>query len=195
MLAGTQVAKSVAPEQPKKSGTKKDGDDRDESPIPVPTTGQPTLILSPEGMLLQLSSHFNKHAATRRTRIGIIEFYAALFTILGPQFVEINYGLIVRHLMQEIVQTPKSTASRYEILLIRNLVGVLLRDLIGARMLSEQGQIGAIYELTSGYLKRWPALLPGQVAASPLVLVIALREVAALLQQLGNAPPPVQVNL
>ncbi|GJJ09041.1 hypothetical protein Clacol_003263 [Clathrus columnatus] len=194
MLASTQVVKTVPTEQSKKSGSKKDPnlEEKDESTIPGPISGPRTLVLSPEEMLLRLSSQFNKPSATRKMRIGIIEFYATLFSLLGPQFVESNYGLILRHLMQEIVQTPKSIASRYEKLLIRKLVSVLLRDLIGARMLSEQGQIGAIHEISSSYLKRWPALLPGQVAPSPLVLVIALKEVAALLQQLGNAPPPVQ---
>ncbi|KAL4255220.1 hypothetical protein AB1N83_012549 [Pleurotus pulmonarius] len=35
-------------------------------------------------------------------------------------------------------------------------------------------------------------MMPGQVAPSSAMLVVALREVAGLLQQLGNAPPPVQ---
>ena len=35
---------------------------------------------------------------------------------------------------------------------------------------------------------RWPAMMPGQVAPPTSVLVVALREVAGLLQQLGNAP-------
>jgi len=47
-------------------------------------------------------------------------------------------------------------------------------------MLSEQGQISAIRELANIYLKRWPAMMPGQT----LVLVVVLK-VAGLLQQLG----------
>jgi len=60
-------------------------------------------------------------------------------------------------------------------------------------MLSEQGHLAAIQELSNAYLKRWPAMLPGQVPPSSSLLVCVLREVAGLLQQLGNAPPPVQV--
>ena len=71
---------------------------------------------------------------------------------------------------------------------------ILLRDLIGIRLLSEQGQIGAIQELSNSYLKKWPALMPGHIAPNPLTLVVVLKEVAGLLQQLGNAPPPVQVR-
>ena len=66
--------------------------------------------------------------------------------------------------------------------------------MIGVGLLSEQGQISAIRELSSSYLKKWPALLPGQAAPDPAILILALREVGGLLQQLGNAPPPVQVS-
>jgi hypothetical protein len=77
-------------------------------------------------------------------------------------------------------------------LLIRTLVRIILRDLVGVWKLSEQGQIAAIQELANSYPKRWPAIMPGQVSPNSSVL-IAFREVAGLLQQLGNAPPPVQV--
>jgi hypothetical protein len=97
-------------------------------------------------------------------------------------------------LMNEIVSNARNITNRFEILLVRKLVGVLLRDLIGVRMLGEQAQIGAIQELASSYLKRWPAFMPNQLAPSPYVLSVALKEVAGLLQQLGNAPPPVQVG-
>jgi len=75
------------------------------------------------------------------------------------------------------------------------MVGVLLCDLIEVRMLSEQSQIATIQELSSSYLRKWPALIPGKIAPDVKVLVIALMEVAGLLQQFRNAPPPVQVCL
>ena len=75
------------------------------------------------------------------------------------------------------------------------MAGVLLRDLIGVRMLSEQSQIAAIQELSSSYLRKWPALIPGWTAPDAKVLVVALQEVADLLQQFGDGPPPVQVCL
>lgn len=79
-------------------------------------------------------------------------------------------------------------------LLIRTLVGIILRDLIGVRMLGEQGQIGAIRELSTAYIKRWPAVMPGQTAPTSSALVV-LREVVRLLKQLGNTPPPGQDTL
>ena len=81
----------------------------------------------------------------------------------------------------EIVLNPRSGNSRYDMLFVRSLVGILLQDLIGVRMLSEQGQIFAIQELANAYLKRWPAMMPGQVAPPTSVLIFTLGEVAGLL--------------
>ena len=194
MLASTQVERKVSVLEPVQKA-KKDQDDMDAGlSSAVSAAAEVTKpLLTPADMLGHLSNHFNKPNASRKTRIGIFDFYAALLTRLGPSFVESNFSLIVAHLMLEIVSHPRNSSTRYETLLVRSLVGILLRDLIGVRMLSEQGQIGAIQELVAAYLKRWPAVMPGQPAPSSLVLVIALREVAGLLQQLGNSPPPVQV--
>jgi HEAT repeat-containing protein 5 len=109
--------------------------------------------------------------------------------------VESNYGAIVGHFMTEIISNSRNSSTRYEALLVRKLVEIILRDLVGVRMLGEQAQIAAIQELSRSYLKRWPAIMPGQVSPTTLVLAIILQETAGLLQQLGNTPPPVQVSL
>ncbi|KAH0586658.1 hypothetical protein H2248_007874 [Termitomyces sp. 'cryptogamus'] len=193
MLASTQIERAVpVPEPPQK--VKKDEDDTDAGLSSAVSAAaevkKPTL--TPTEMLNQLSSHFNKPNVSRKTRTGIFDLYAALLTRLGSAFVESNFALIISHLMTEIVSSPRNATTRYETLHVRSLVGILLRDLIGIRMLSEQGQINGIQELANAYLKRWPAMMPGQIAPNSKVLVIVLREVAGLVQQLGNAPPPVQ---
>ncbi|KAJ7472591.1 clathrin-coated vesicle protein [Mycena latifolia] len=198
ILASTQTARppiTVEPKATKKE--KKPGEEDDEDVSPTAThanadAGKPTLTATE--MFACLSTHFNKPSLSRKSRIGLFDFYAALLTKLGPSFVEGQYALIVAHLTGEIVVGPsgRPARTRYEGLLVRALVGVLLRDLVGERMLSEQGQIGAIRELANVYLKRWPAMMPNSVAPGEAVLVVVLREVAGLLQQLGNAPPPVQ---
>ena len=193
MLASTQVERAAPAELPKKG--KKELDEDADVPVPVGIqTEGPKLIMTPTQMLQVLSTQFNKAAASRKTRIGIFDLYSTLLLALGPAWVEANYAVIVKHVLSEVVTSMRSTSSRFEILSVRKLVGVLFRDLIAVRMLSEQGQIGAIRELSLAYIKKWPAVMPGQYAPSPLVLVIALREIAGLLQQLGSAPPPVQVN-
>ncbi|KAJ6560948.1 clathrin-coated vesicle protein [Mycena sp. CBHHK59/15] len=201
ILASTQTARPVPAPEPHKS-TKKDAknpgeadDDGDVSPVAAHANAEaakPTLTAAE--MFACLSTHFNKPALSRKSRIGVFDFYAALLTKLGPSFVEAQYALVVAHLTGDIIVGPSGRVARtrYEGLLVRSLVGVLLRDLVGERMLSEQGQIGAIRELANVYLKRWPAMMPGSVAPGKAVLVVVLREVAGLLRQLGNAPPPVQ---
>ncbi|KAK0495924.1 clathrin-coated vesicle protein [Armillaria luteobubalina] len=193
LLASTQTPRVVPSSEPpvKKSGAELlDTEDTSAGHAAASEVTKP--LLTPTEMLSHLSTQYNKPNLSRKCRIGLFDFYAALFIKLGGAFTEANYSLIVSHLMTEIVSSQRSGGSRYEVLLVRRLVEILLRDLIGVRMLSEQGQIGAIQELASSYLKRWPALMPGQTAPSSMVLAIVLREVAGLLQQLGNAPPPVQ---
>lgn len=193
MLASTQTPRAAPPPDTSKKG-KKDHNEEEADAIPPGSiaTEAVKMILSPSEMLSHLSAQFNKPNASRKTRIGIFDFYHTLITTLGTTFVETNYALIVKHFFTEIVGVSRASSSRYESLMIRKLVGVILRDLIGVRLLSEQGQISAIQELSRSYLKKWPALMPGQIAPDPSVLVIALKEVAGLVQQLGNAPPPVQ---
>ncbi|KAG9219717.1 hypothetical protein CCMSSC00406_0010180 [Pleurotus cornucopiae] len=185
LLASTQIERTVVIQEPAAKGVKKDGQALGDDPLSL-AGGTSTEIkkpmFTPAEMLTHLGTHFTKTLtsssglAARKTRVGIFDFYFALITKLGHH---------------SLKATMPSTL-RYETLLIRNAVGILVRDVIGVRMLSEQGQIGAIQELSNSYLKRWPAMMPGQVAPSSTILVVALREVAGLLQQLGNAPPPVQ---
>ena len=145
-------------------------------------------------MFHQLSIHLNKGFVGRKVLVGLCEMYASLLLSLGSEYVEKNYPVIVAHFMNEFIANPRNTSTRQDRLLVRILVGMLLRDLIGVRLLSEQGQIAAIQELSGSYLKRWPALMPGQSELPALTLTVALIEVAGLLQQLGNSPPPVQVS-
>lgn len=196
ILASTQTPKAAPPPDASTKKGKKDQDDEDDiAPAPALNVDESVkTIMTPIEMFNQITLQFTKPGAMRKTRIGLFDFYAALLTTLGPAFVETNYAIIVKHFFQDVILHPRSSVTRYETLLVRKLVGILLRDLIGVRLLSERGQIGAIRELSSSYLKKWPALMPSQTAPNPLVLVIALREVSGLVQQLGNAPPPVQVR-
>ncbi|KAI0303661.1 armadillo-type protein [Multifurca ochricompacta] len=178
-LVGLVLSSSQAPViVPLQDTAKKNKKEIEEEEDPVPVAapaGETKTILTLGEMLHQLSVHFNKPQATHKTRT--------------------NYGTIIQHLMSEIVNAARSSVTRYEVLFVRRLVGILLRDLIGVRMLSEQSQIAAIQELSKVYLKRWPALMPGSTAPTAHILTIVLKEVSGLLQQLGNAPPPVQEAL
>ena len=196
LLASTQIERVVPPPEASQKGKKDQASEQDADDISSSIHAAAEItkpMLTPNEMLSLLSVQFHRFHSSRKTRIGIFDIYAALLTKLGASFVESHYSLIIFHLA-EIISNSRNGSSRYDLLLVRSLVGILLRDLIGVRMLSEQGQISAIQELANAYLKRWPAMMPGQVAPPTSFLVVALREVAGLLQQLGNAPPPVQVG-
>jgi hypothetical protein len=145
-------------------------------------------------MLRQLSNAYNKPSTSRATKNALIDVYSTLFASLGSAYVEANYATIVQHLLgNDLLTFFRNTISKHDILLLRKSISILLRDLIGVRLLSEQGQIAAIRELAGSYLRKWPSLMPNQgPAPGAIVLVPVLNEVAGLLEQLGNAPPPVQ---
>lgn len=198
LLASTQTPISRPAEPSKKNASKKDqqGSDEENSvSTPAATTTQ-TEVLSPESMLAILATHFHKATTHRRARIALAESYAALFTTLGRAWTESHYTTIAAHLLS-LVDHPRLKAAsvtmpahtvQYERLLVRQIVGALLRQ----RTLSERGQIAAVRALASNYLSKYPAVMPGSVAPSPEILVVCLIETAALLDQLGNSPPPVQ---
>ncbi|KAJ1300539.1 hypothetical protein OPQ81_002194 [Rhizoctonia solani] len=199
LLSSTQTPVTRASEPPKKGGQKKEqpGSD-DDTPSHTAATTQ-IEVLSADSMLSLLSTQFNKPSTNRRARVGIAECYAALFVALGRTWIESHYTLVASHLLKLLDHPRLRTAGaimpasnvRYERLLVRQIVGALLRQ----RTLSERGQIAAVRALSTDYLIKWPAVMPGTVAPTPDVLVACLREIAALLDQLGNAPPPVQEAL
>lgn len=193
LLAASQEPGSgvVAPE-PSKRQAPKEGDDTSNEPT-VMTSAAPDragkTLLTTVDMLKYLSIPYNRPASPRQLRNAIIDVYVTLFSQLGPTYVEAHYSEIVKHVTDELVLPQRSQGSRFEVLTTREAVGLLLRDLIGVRLLSEQGQVMAIREWTNNYLKKWQTqALPGTVKTNKYVLIIALREVAGLLDQLGNAP-------
>ncbi|WWC58989.1 uncharacterized protein I303_101535 [Kwoniella dejecticola CBS 10117] len=193
-LSASQVPGSgvIAIDQSKKSASK-EGEDNSNEPTVMTSAaedkGSKTLFTTQE-MLKYLSQPYNRPQASRKLRNAIIDIYATLFTALGQDYVEVHYAEIIKHIMDDLVIYQRGgQSSRYEILATRESVGLLLRDLIGVRLLSEPGQVAAIRELTTTYLKKWqPTPLPGQPRMNKQALTIALREIAGLLEQLGNAP-------
>jgi len=194
LLAASQVPGSGVVVESKKV-VKKEGEEQDSGPsvitsAPEDRTGK--TFFSTQEALKYLSTSFNRPQSGRKLRNAIIDIYATLFSALGTQYVETHYAEIVKHLMDELVTPSRNQASRFELLNIRDMTGLLLRDLIGIRLLSEQGQVMAIREWTNTYIKKYqPTPLAGQPVINKHVLVIALREVAGLLEQLGNAPPSI----
>ncbi|KAG8697847.1 hypothetical protein FRC09_007607, partial [Ceratobasidium sp. 395] len=178
ILASTQTPVARPPEPTKKNAPKKDqpGSD-DDTPTHAATTTH-IEILSPEAMLHLLATQFHKPSTHRRSRVAIAECYAALFATLGRNWVEANYATIAAHLlslldhprMKALSATMNANTVRYERLLVRQIVGALLRQ----RTLSERGQIAAVRTLSVNYLSKWPAVMPGTAAPTPDILVACL---------------------
>lgn len=210
LLANSQIEGSAIKVLPKK---KKNDEEEDDV---YPTIGAPigaedaskTLLTSIE-MLALLSTPYNKSFASRKLRNGILDVYAELFTTLGASWVEHYYTDIAKHLIEEIgcglaagsgwngwnaksAERTEPKKARYDALSARKAVGILLRDVISGRLLSEAGQIMAAREIGLMYLKKWPSLLPSQPAPTKQALICALDEVGGLLRSLGCAPIAVQ---
>lgn len=174
-------------------------------------------LLQPGEMLAVLSSLMNKQSSTRRQRVGLIHAYHVLFNILGASWVESHYSHVLSHLAKDLLSAPKVTAgSRAERVWTRKAVGILLRETIGERMLSEQGLISAVMEGVNGFLRPYLSailysagrpLSPSGNAPTPTAafiraqterppnndtLMVVLQEMAGLLKQLGNAPAVIQ---
>ncbi|KAG0204440.1 hypothetical protein BGX28_003622 [Mortierella sp. GBA30] len=154
--------------------------------------GSEAFTLDVNDLLTHLSTAYNKPNTSREVRAGLSETYAALFIMLGPTIVERHYGAILKHLLTELASNPRNTGSRFEILTAREHVEYLLRGVIGARLLSESGQIASIRELVGSWLKTWPAVMTGDVEPSEYALIGALNETSALLLDLGGAASSIQ---
>jgi hypothetical protein len=195
-LAASQIPGSgvVAPE-PKKAAAKKEDEDNGNEPTIMTSAAEDKSgksLYTTQEMLKILSTAYNKVQSPRKLRNAIFDVYATLFIALGSSYIESHYGEIVKHIVDEIVSPARAQSTRYEILATREAVGLLFRDLIGIRLLSESGQIMAIREWTNSYLKKWSTSpLPGTPKMNKQVLIVALREVAGLVEQLGNAPASV----
>jgi hypothetical protein len=175
-----------------KKVVKKDGEDESNDPNVMTSAAEDKAgkaLYTPSEMLKVLSATYNRAGSPRKLRNALIDVYATLFTALGASYVESHYADIVKHLMHEIVMPQRSQSNRFEILTTREAVGILLRDLIGVRLLSEGGQVMALREWTNSYIKKWsPQSLSGQTTTNKNVLIVALHEISGLLDQLGNAP-------
>ena len=130
LVSSTQVERKVIVVENTKKGRRMMQQLMDRPGAAAPTEITKPLLAVAE-MLRLLSTAFDIPSIVHKARIGIIDFYAALFVYLGTQFVENN---IVRHLLVDIIHHPRNSTTRYEVVLVRKMVGVLRRDLIGARM-------------------------------------------------------------
>ncbi|CAH7665924.1 clathrin-coated vesicle protein [Phakopsora pachyrhizi] len=205
LLASTQVMGSAAinivQTSTNSKSKKRDGQDDEEDPYPTTMTAEEKgkTLLSPEEMLLLLSIQYCKPNTSRQAKNGLIDAHATLLTLLGSSWVEQFYPEVLRHVVHHIgcgKSLPSSGSAlsvvRHDILVSRKLASILLREVISVRLLSEQGQVSAIKEISSSIINKWPALMPTQQPPSKFSLVLALNEVNGLLKQVGSVTQSIQ---
>ena len=201
LLASTQIEQAPAAPAPTKKTTKKkkdgvaDDDSDDEDIVPSAAAAAataPRAMMTPVGMLDQLSLPFLRSSTNRKTKAALLDVYATLFEMLGSVWVNSNYTVILKHLIDDLPNHSRgSSLSRADVLNVRTGVSLILRKLVGERMLGEQAQVLAIQEICVNYLKKWPAVMPDQQPPSKTTLSLALAEISGLLVQLGSVPPQV----
>ncbi|KAI8337917.1 armadillo-type protein [Chlamydoabsidia padenii] len=152
-----------------------------------------TSLLSIDEMLQQLSTWYNRPTtSTREIKVAIIESYATLFTLLGTEFVETNYAIIVKHVFCDLLEGGVKTVDPASGAFARAQVFFLLHKTIGKRLLSEQGQASAIRILVSQWIKSWPSLTPNKPSVNKHTLICATNLVSALVGELEGAAVSVQ---
>lgn len=125
---------------------------------------------------------------TKEVKVAIIESYVFVFRNLGVGFIEENYSLITKILV-EFCANPKLAQSSADAHLARECAAFLLREVIG-KSLSETGQVLAIKELVSRL-----NVGDNSVVLEEASLVCILDEISALLYELGSAAFVVQDQL
>ncbi|GAA5974285.1 hypothetical protein JCM11641_006712 [Rhodosporidiobolus odoratus] len=214
LLAATQVEGSAAPVPlPKKKKAAKEGEEEDDdgyadAGAAIGADGTAKTLLSPIEMLAQISCPYNRSSTSRRLRNALLDVYATLFRTLGSSWVEHYYADIAKHLVDEVgcgaaaglgwigwnarAERVDAARARYEALAARKAASILLSEVVSGQLLSEAGQIAALTEIGTLYIKRWPSLMPTQPSPSKQSLLVALEETTSLLRSLGSAPPAVQ---
>ena len=173
-------------------GQEDSDDDVSMMPASAGESGAFRRMMNPTGMLEQLSTPFFRTPASRKLQVAIFDVYSSLLSRLGAEWVHLNYEVVFKHFAEDMPAQLRGTSQRTEFLFLRAGVRILLRQLIGERMLGEQGQVAAIQIVCGTYLKKWPTLTPGHSPPSKFTLAVALDECRGLLAQLGSTPPQVQ---
>ena len=169
-----------------------DGDDSDTLRLGSPTWKKAFVQLNltlPE-ILSQLSAQYVRSSTTNRGRAAIISCYSKVFQSLDPEVVESNYGIIVDHILVDILSSPLIAHHRYRLLLTRRFVQKLLADVVGRSILGEAGRITAAKLLINSYLKNYPGVLKEKSEPTKNTLTGVLDVLASHIKALGSSFSP-----
>ncbi|RKF71993.1 Pof6 interactor protein 1 [Golovinomyces cichoracearum] len=170
----------------KQKGQGENIDETQRSEITSPRKEQ-ILVFSLSEILKQLSTFYIKNTINNNTRAGIALCYLTIFQKLREKSVEALYMKAVDHLINDVLSHTNITSHRYRLLTTRKFVKVILEDVIGASILSDEGQINAATHLINNYLKNFPQVIKEKAEPSKHTLVVALSALASLIRNLGTA--------
>ncbi|KPM40666.1 Pof6 interactor protein 1 [Neonectria ditissima] len=159
---------------------------RPSSPAPTSRRNQ-ALTLSLADILKILASQYVKATTSNRTRAAIGICYGKLFRRLGEKLIETNYLTIVESLTIDLLGHATISNHRYRLLISRKIVGTVIQDVIGRKILGESGQISAAKILINNTLKNYPQALTERPEPTKHTLLTTLSAVSSLIESLGSA--------
>ena len=189
----TNITKTKKPRKvTKKQGKGDIEDDEYENSDSAATEQIPNTLLQFgfKDLLSQLSLHYLHNKTTNRARIGMLACFTTVFKALGPQIIESHYGEIAYHLLVELPLQVTTKSTRHRQLLTRKCVALLLEDVVGRQLLSEDGQVAAVRYLVSDIIKDYPQSLNEHAEPSKMTLICSLSAITSLLHLLGCAAYP-----
>lgn len=158
---------------------------------PLPQTSSEIAVgMTLEQVLQHLSGHFHQAKTGKYAMAGVAQAYAAFLHKLGPEWVELNYARIIRHLFLHLCNTGESEKERFAAGYVEYLVLKVI-----FKLMNETSRVQLLNELCRSWLKMWPAVLKGEQPPSPHNLAVALDLAASLMQQLRGACRMMQVKV
>jgi len=159
---------------------------------PITKKQAPVLSFTLEEILKQLSIQYTRASVSSKVRAGIAQCYMDIFTRLGSTVVEGNYGVILNHLLVDLLSNPAIGINRFRLLMTRKYVKIILEDVVGERLLGETGQLNALRTIFNEIIKNYPQVIKDRLELSKHTLAGALHAVASLIRSLGATVTSVQ---
>ncbi|KAK6370179.1 hypothetical protein LTR64_005419 [Lithohypha guttulata] len=176
------------PKKPiKKQNNVPDEDEDEQRPVTNSSKSLNQLLLTLPELLRVISVHYTKPATTNKARASLGICYKIVLEGLPEKVLHNRYDEIAEHFYYDVLSYASISHNRVRLLLSRKITNTLLNDLVGTRLLTENGQIHAARWLINDILKNYPKVLQARREPSKHTLAAALRSLSVLLHQLGPA--------
>ena len=184
-LSDTQIPE---PKKKRTSTIKNDVEEPDgrASPVPSKSATIPPFRIDFGEILRQLSVLYAR-SSSKHVRSGVIQTYSIILKRLGPEFVKINYSIVLEHLLNQVSIHPLVVTDRYRSIETRSHIQFLLGHVIRRRLLDEPGKMTAIRVLAQLLDQKNDTKGNKADGISNDAAISAITELAGLVQDLGSA--------